>query len=87
MGHHCCPVDHPGQGEALRDRDDLYVRIEAEFREMPGLALTLPQAARLFSIEPAQCERVFDALVHDGRLATNGRMFALARPRTNRRWD
>ena len=31
---------------------------QAEFREMPGLQLTLPQASRLFSIETTRCERV-----------------------------
>ena len=35
---------------------------------MPGLTLTLPQAARLFSLEPARCERILDALVHAGLL-------------------
>ena len=39
---------------------------------MPGLKLTLPQASRLFSIEPIRCERVLGALVHAGHLATDG---------------
>ena len=30
---------------------NLYARIRAEYREMPGLRLTLPQASRLFSLE------------------------------------
>ena len=37
---------------------DLCTRIQAEFHEMPGLTLTLPQAYRLFRIEPLRCERV-----------------------------
>ncbi len=37
--------------------------------------LTLPQASRLFSIELAGCERVFDALVREGFLASDGRAF------------
>jgi hypothetical protein len=30
----------------------LQERIRAEYREMPGMRLTLPQAARLFNLEP-----------------------------------
>ena len=56
----------------------LQTRVSAEFREMPGLKLTLPQAARLFSIEPTRCERVLGALVDRGVLATDGRAFARA---------
>ena len=63
--------------------DDLCTRVQAEFREMPGLKLTLPQASRLFSIEPNRCERVLGALVHAGHLATDGKAFAS--PRGGRR--
>jgi hypothetical protein len=42
--------------EALR-------RVEGEYREMPGLSLTLPQAARLLGIEPSTCEVVVTALI------------------------
>jgi hypothetical protein len=49
-----------------------------EFREMPGLNLTLAQAARLFSLERVHCERVLDALVVSGVLATDGVGFARA---------
>ena len=59
-----------------RDEHDLRRRVQAEFREMPGLKLTLPQASRLFSIEPTRCERVLGALVHAGHLATDGNAFA-----------
>ena len=50
------PLENPGA--TTRDEAQLYARIEAEYREMPGLTLTLPQAARLFSLETARCERV-----------------------------
>ena len=53
-------------------------RIEAEFREMPGLALTLPQAALLFGVEQARCERLLLSLVRTGLLTTDGRSFARA---------
>ena len=59
-----------------REEHDLYTRVQTEYREMPGLKLTIPQASRLFSIEPARCERVLGALVHAGHLATDGKAFA-----------
>ena len=64
---------------APRDEHDLCTRVQAEFREMPGLKLTLRQASRLFSIEPARCERVLGALVGAGHLATDGKAFASLR--------
>jgi hypothetical protein len=38
-------------------------RIRGEFREMPGLQLTLAQAQRLFGLDPAACRTVIEALV------------------------
>jgi hypothetical protein len=61
------------------DEQQLCTRIEAEFREMPGLTLTLPQAARLFSIDRDRCERVLAALVDAGHLAMSGTAFASSR--------
>jgi hypothetical protein len=59
-----------------REEQDLCTRVHAEYREMPGLRLTLSQASRLFSIEPTRCERVLGALVHAGLLSTDGKAFA-----------
>jgi hypothetical protein len=56
----------------------LHGRVLAEFREMPGLRLTLAQAARIFNIEPARCRQVLSLLVDAGRLATDGRAFSAA---------
>jgi len=42
---------------------------------MPGMRLTVAQAARLFNLEPARCARVLHTLVSDGALWTNGREF------------
>lgn len=53
----------------------LHARIRAEYHEMPGMRLTVRQAARLFNLEPARCERVLHTLVADGALWTNGREF------------
>ncbi|HEY1304259.1 MAG TPA: hypothetical protein VGF24_11950 [Vicinamibacterales bacterium] len=53
-------------------------RVSAEFREMPGLRITLAQASRLFSMDPGPCERVLHRLVDIGELSTDGRMFTRA---------
>jgi len=74
---------HPATCDAHRKEHDLRTRVQAEFREMPGLQLTLPQASRLFSIETTRCERVLGALVHAGHLSTDGKAFAC--PRGGRR--
>ena len=60
-------------------------RIQAEFREMPGLTLTLAQAARLFRIDVVRCEQILRAMVDAGHLATNGRTFANANRNADRR--
>jgi hypothetical protein len=41
--------------------------------------VVLLQTSRVFSFEPARCERVLGALVHAGDLATDGRAFARSR--------
>src|SRR5215831_4098093 len=43
-------------------------RIAAEFREMPGLVLSVPQASRLLGLDEAACERILATLEHDGLL-------------------
>ena len=43
--------------------DRLVRRIQAEFEEMPGLRLTLRQAARLWALEQEVCLAVINALV------------------------
>ena len=56
----------------------LHVRVRAEFMEMPGLKLTIPQAARLFNLDAVQCERTLATLVTHGVLAAAGGMFMRA---------
>jgi hypothetical protein len=43
-------------------------RIAAEFREMPGLVLTVPQASRLLGVDQAACEGILARLVQQGIL-------------------
>jgi len=57
----------------FHEEEDLCIRIESEFREMPGLTLTFAQACRLFGLEPDRGERVFAALVDVGLLSTDSR--------------
>jgi hypothetical protein len=41
----------------------LVERVRGEFLEMPGLRLTMPQAARLWGLDRPSCEAVIDALI------------------------
>ena len=43
-------------------------RVEAEYFEMPGLSVTMPQAQRLLGIEPETCAVVLKALIRRGVL-------------------
>ena len=48
-------------------------RVRADFMEMPGLELTLPQAVRLWTIGMDDCRFVIDALVEAGFLKWTAR--------------
>jgi hypothetical protein len=43
-------------------------RVRAEYAEMPGLSITLPQAQRWFSVDRASSEEAFRRLVAGGLL-------------------
>jgi hypothetical protein len=43
-------------------RPSVIQRIQAEYAEMPGLTLTLPQAARLWGLDVGQSERLLSEL-------------------------
>ncbi len=45
------------------DFEAVVLRIRAEFIEMPGLRLTVPQASRLWGLDASVCEAVIEALV------------------------
>ncbi len=69
----------PARGAHSRDARaaavrDAFRRIEGEYREMPGLSLTLPQVARLLGLERSTCEHVLTTLIERGLLkrAPNG---------------
>lgn len=46
----------------------LILRVHGEYDEMPGLCLTLDQAARLFGLDRQLCERLLAYCVHAGIL-------------------
>lgn len=47
-------------------------RMRAEYERWPRLALTIPQAARLWSADRSACSAAFRALVRVGFLAERG---------------
>ena len=46
----------------------LLARIRREFRDHPGIALTLPQARRLWALDERSGAEAFDALIAEGFL-------------------
>jgi hypothetical protein len=50
-------------------------RISREYLEMPGLCLTLEQAARLASLDRYTCRNVLDAMIRDGFLRRCGDVY------------
>jgi len=50
------------------ERQRLFERVRAEYREMPGLRLSLAQAARLLGMDRPVCSDVLHTLVRDGFL-------------------
>ncbi len=55
--------------------DNLLRRIRGEFREMPGMRLTLDQAMRLWMLDRQECTGALDKLLATGFLGrdTHGR--------------
>ena len=57
-------------------RRTLLRRIRREFEEMPGLSLTLAQAARLFGISPEASSRILAQFAEEGLLSlSNSRRY------------
>ena len=48
--------------------EHLLDRIRAEYDEMPGLNLTLSQAARFWDLDPKVCRNALESLVREGAL-------------------
>ena len=72
-----------GSSSAARDAsavvlDDVLLRVQAEFLEMPGLRVTRAQARRLWALDDAVCEAVLCALV-DARFLVESRNASFTR--------
>jgi hypothetical protein len=52
-----------------RSDDVLMIRIRSEYDEMPGLSLTVEQAARFWQIDARTCERLLHRLLLQNVLA------------------
>ena len=63
VGNVHADLSRPGQ--AIRA---LMERVQAEYVEMPGLSVTLPQAQRLWAVDQTMCEEVFSRLISTGVL-------------------
>jgi hypothetical protein len=49
--------------------EGIIARVRSEYHEMPGLRLTVAQAARLWQLDRLECEAVLDFLVRQRLLA------------------
>lgn len=67
----------------MRSDESLMDRVRGEYREMPGLNLTVPQACRLWQVDREQCQAVLEALVDEEFLTrtSSGAFVALPTPR------
>jgi hypothetical protein len=65
------------------EREALIGRVRAEYREMPGLCLTVQQGCRLWQIDAGTCTRILDVLVAESflrRTATGAFITAASGP-------
>ena len=58
----------------VSEAHDVLARMRGEYREMPGLRLTIPQARRLWGLDTCACESALRELVEAKflRLAPDG---------------
>jgi hypothetical protein len=56
-------TSRPDEGRATPAIREALLRVEGEYREMPGLSLTLPQAARLWGLDYVTCELLLANLI------------------------
>jgi hypothetical protein len=63
--------------------NQLVIRTRAEYLEMPGLSLTVRQAARLFGLPADVCSATLNSLVESGFLRQNGQTYCRAATGSN----
>lgn len=61
-----------GYGHADAGLGAALTAVRREYDEMPGLALTVDQARRLWALEPRMCATVLTQLVESGYLCQTG---------------
>ena len=49
--------------ERMHSIDEMIMRVQGEFLEMPGLRLTEPQARRLWGLDAVSCNALLGALI------------------------
>jgi hypothetical protein len=59
------------------ERRDAVRRVEADYREMPGLSVTLAQGCRLWSLSQDLCKSILDQMMARGQLKRRGDQFSL----------
>jgi hypothetical protein len=55
--------------------NDLSARIRGEYREMPGLRLTISQASKLWNVDRDLCIRALESLTQAGYLYRSGEAY------------
>ena len=63
----------------MKNVEQLAVRVSGEFREMPGLRLTMPQAQRLWGLDGDTCAEVVALLVARSILRRHADTITLAK--------
>ncbi len=60
--------------------ESLVARVRGEYREMPGLRLTVAQACRLWQVDASTCETLLEQLVREAFLykTDNGAYIAMS---------
>lgn len=61
-------ITHNPQARTNPAIQELLLRIEGEYREMPGLSLTMSQAQRLWGLDRGTCGYVLTTLIELGVL-------------------
>ena len=62
--------------DAVLPAGAVHIGVLTEYVELPGLILTLPQAARLFHLQPRACADILNDLVEAGFLRREGPRYA-----------
>ena len=59
------------------ERRDAVRRVEADYREMPGLSVTLAQGCRLWNLPQDMCRSILDQMIGRGQLKRQGEQYSL----------